>query len=68
MNLLEHYITKIDYVKEFNEWNNEEWAKGIEFVKVGLWWRCYRDEDEFSEKIWRVSQWEQIKKQGYFMG
>ncbi len=68
MNLLEHYITRIDYVENFNEWDDESWAKGRKFVKVGLWWKCYRDTEEFSEKIFNVIEWEQVEKCGYFMG
>lgn len=66
MNLLEHYITAIHSVEDYNE----EWTKefpDISFVQVKLTYDCYGN-IETGTHVWNIDQWNSIKQKGYFMG
>lgn len=65
MNLLEHYIKEVHSVKECNE----EWTKefpGECFVEVDMTYDCYGCIERRTHTF-KISMWEQVKEQGYFM-
>ena len=64
MNLLEHYIIEIHSVKKCEEdWVEEDW----EILEVDLTHDCY-GRIKRETYYWKKGMFEQIKKQGYFMG
>jgi len=64
MNILEHYIKEVISVEPYTEDWTKKWDK--EFVEVKVLANCYGGIQEYTN-VWDKAQWEQIKKQGYFM-
>lgn len=68
MNLLEHYIKEVYNVEDITE----EFKKKVgrnpvdPMVAVKMRVDCYGVEKD-TEEIFRVPQWEEVKKQGYYM-
>ena len=69
MNILENYIRKNYSVEDVTE---EMKAHGIStdderFFRVRMSVDCYGNKSD-TEQIFRASEWEKVKKKGYFMG
>lgn len=68
MNLLEHYIKEIysveDITEEFKKKVGRNPVDSMVAVKMRI--NCYGVEED-TEEIFRVPQWEEIKKQGYYL-
>lgn len=68
MNLLEHYIKEVhsveDVTNEFEESNG--YPSKEPMLKVKLCVDCYGIEKDV-EEIFFLSQWEEAKKNGYYM-
>lgn len=68
MNLLEHYIQEVYSIKDVTEeWEKLMGRKANEsFVKVKMCVNCY-GQVSITEKIFCLSEWEQVKSQGYYL-
>lgn len=69
MNILEQYIDEVYSVEDVTE---EMKAHGIStgdelFFRVRMSVDCYGNTSD-TEQIFRASEWEKVKKKGYFMG
>lgn len=68
MNLLEHYIEKVYSVKDITkEYEKSTGCKPDEpFLKIDLKYDCYGNKER-KTVYYYASQWEKIRKKGYFM-
>ena len=73
MSLLEHYIVDVisvtdvttEYEKGIRRFEPDYHAEEV-IVRVALKEDCY-GQSELVKKIWRKSEWEKIKEQGFYM-
>lgn len=65
MNLLEQNIERIISEKPYKE----EWTKAYndKFVRVNMIVECYGSRSEVN-KIFTVDKWEEVKKEGFYLG
>ena len=69
MNILEQYIDEVYSVEDVTKEMEEHGiAVGDErFFRVCMKVDCYGNKSD-TEQIFRASEWEEVKKKGYFMG
>lgn len=66
--LLRVNLKKVHEVKECNEkWCSYEPFKGVTFLMIDATWECAGEEGRIM-RVFRKNVWEEIEKQGYYMG
>ena len=68
MNLLEHHIQQVHSVKDVTKWFVEKTGQKPKepLLKVKLRVNCYGNESEETKMFFR-SEWEEAKRNGYYM-
>lgn len=68
MNLLENYLVKTIKIEPFTDedWSNEPWAKGKEFIWVTATFTCYGRE-ETNRRVYNKDEWQGIVNRGHYM-
>ncbi|WP_346961600.1 hypothetical protein [Clostridium sp.] len=68
MNLLENYLVKVIKIEPcYEEWVNEEWALGKEWIWVTATFICYGNKVTH-RRIYNKEEWQWIVEKGYYMG
>ena len=68
MNLLEHYIKEVHSVNDITDKFEEHcgYKPDEPFLEVDLTYNCYGLEKRCRKSFWK-SNWETVKKEGYFL-
>lgn len=69
MNLLENYLVEVIKIEPFTDedWSNEPWAKGKEFIWVTASFNCYGNISTH-RRVYSTVEWQEIVDRGYYMG
>ena len=69
MNLLENYLVEVIKIEPFTDedWSNESWAKGKEFIWVTASFNCYGNISTY-RRVYSTIEWQEIVDRGYYMG
>ncbi len=68
MNLLEHFLVEVIKIEKFDEdWTEEYWAKDKDWLWVTATFACYGRKDTH-RRVYSREQWDNIVKQGYYLG
>lgn len=69
MNLLENYLVEVIKIEPFTDedWSDEPWAKGKEFIWVTASFNCYGNISTY-RRVYSTIEWQEIVDRGYYMG
>ena len=69
MNLLEKYLVEGINIERFTDedWSNEPWAKGKEFIMVTASFDCYGNISTY-RRVYSTIEWQEIVDRGYYKG
>ena len=69
MNLLENYLVEVIKIEPFTDedWSNEPWTKGKEFIWVTASFNCYGNISTY-RRVYSTNEWQEIVDRGYYLG